>query len=645
MKNMDRTSWIGVIACLALLFLWGWWNTKEAARMAAERAAEAAKNPKPTVTVETMPSETSPDGGTAGAPAANPAGNEVSKAEAEKVETTVLESDVFRLQFTNAGAGIQKAALKNYSLDVHDPTLVEINEGSAHPIAAFSIGPKQFDGSTWTLASKSETGVVYETTTPDGIHWQKSFQLPEEGKDPYEITMSLRANNKGKEEVKLSSRYLYVGSASPLKLNEISMHIGSSWMGKDGNFKYKTVDSFGGRKILGFGSEEKPFLEFPMGQLHWAAVNNQFFATILHPKTPYEGDVWISRFRTVVEGDQAASEKKRMFASETAMGLPKEALAPGESVDLNFDIYMGPKEYARLKALGERRERVMHYDAIPIFGWLFGWAIKPLASLLITGLVYIKSLVGNYGIAIILITILIRALIWPIYAKSARTMKRMSKLTPMMKELREKYADNPEKMNKETMKLYQTYGVNPLGGCLPMFIQLPVFLAFYRMLWSAAELRQENFLWVTDLSLPDTVYTIPGMGIDINPLPIIMGLTSFVQMAITPRTGDKTQQTLFMLMPLVFVFICYNFASALALYWTVSNAFSILQTWMTNKLPEPELVKRKGAAKKGFLQRMAEQAEAAKRGESPTPVQGPASRTKLPSERGDRHTKSKKKRR
>jgi YidC/Oxa1 family membrane protein insertase len=262
------------------------------------------------------------------------------------------------------------------------------------------------------------------------------------------------------------------------------------------------------------------------------------------------------------------------------------------------------------------------------------------------GLVFLKGIVGNYGIAIIAITIVIRLLIWPVYAKSARSMKRMSKLTPMMKELREKYEDEPQKLNEETMKLYRTYNINPLGGCLPMFIQLPVFLAFYRMLWSAVELRHEPFLWVDDLSMPDTLFMMPGLDIPFNLLPILMGITSFAQIAITPKTGDKTQQTIFMLMPLIFLVICYNFAAALSLYWTTSNAFSILQTWLMNKMPEPELKKRKGGGKKSFMQRMQDQAENAQKAKAAgaSPAAG-ADRTRMPGEKGARHTKSRKKRR
>lgn len=639
---MDRTSWIGVLACLALLFAWGWWNTKEAAKIEARKKAQQAA----AATVE-KPGQ-GPDKGAAApvvateVPAPAPGTPEA--------ESAVLENESIRLHLTNVGAGIRRAEMKRHPRHLGGSDRIAINEAAAHPVAALSPGPKQYDTAVWSVASKSPSEVSYETTGADGLRWRKTIRLPGEGADPYEVSVLLEARNTGPAPVELGTRYLYAGSAAPLHLNEWSMQIGSYWMAKDGDFEYKTVDHFGGRKVLGiFGGEEKPHDQFSVKQLHWAGVNDQFFATIVRPAAPYEGGVWIGRFPVTVENNEAESRKKRMFAAEAALSLPKESVAPGASAKVEYGIYLGPKEYARLKGLGDRRQRVMHYDEIPIFGWLFGWAIKPIASLLIWGLVHLKGWVGDYGAAIILITVLIRLLIWPVYAKSARTMKRMSKLTPLMQEIREKHSDNPQKMNEETMKLYRTYGINPLGGCLPMFIQLPVFLAFYRMLWSAVELRHESFLWVKDLSMPDTLFTIPGIGVDVNPLPILMSVTSFVQIAITPKTGDKTQQMIFMLMPFMFLFICYNFASALALYWTVSNTFSIFQTWIMNKLPEPELVKRADSGRKGFLRRMADQAGEAQRAKAaggPGPLPGgPGSRTKMPGEKGERHTKGKKKRR
>ena len=225
-------------------------------------------------------------------------------------------------------------------------------------------------------------------------------------------------------------------------------------------------------------------------------------------------------------------------------------------------------------------------------------------------------------------------------------MKRMSKLTPMMTEIKEKYKDDQERQSKELMKLYGEYGVNPLGGCLPMFIQMPVFLAFYGMLWRAVELRHENFLWIADLSMPDTLFMIPSLNIPFNLLPLLMAGTTFIQMSMTPKSGDKTQQMVFKFMPLFFLVICYNFASALALYWTTQNIFSIFQTWLMNRLPEPELKKRKRKNGKSFMERMQEQAAAREKGGSGgSQAPGAANRTKLASEKGDRHTKGKKKKR
>lgn len=637
MKNLDRTSWIGVLVCLALLFVWGWWSSREAVRLAAEREA----NPP---LVEEKSKAGDPGVATPGAAAAVTPPADPSQPAPEKA---TLENEFVRLHLSNRGGAIERVEMKKHPKILGGTELIAINENSPHGVGALSSAPKVVDTSLWSVVEKTPESILYEKTE-QGATIRKRFRLPASSSDPHEILVEFEVANAGEAPVDLGGRYLYAGSAAPLHLNEWSMQIGSYWMGRDGDFEYKTVDHFGGKKFLGiFGKDEIPHDRFSLEELHWAGVNDQFFTTIVKPGKPHEGEVWTSRFPVTVEGDEEASRKKRMFASEAALSLPKLSIPPGGTEKFDYRIYLGPKEYARLKSLGDRSQRVMHYDEIPIFGFFFGWAIQPIASWLIIGLVKIKGWVGDYGIAIILITILIRLLIWPVYAKSARTMKRMSKLTPLMKEIREKYADNPEKMNRETMELYRTYGINPLGGCLPMFIQLPVFLAFYRMLWSAVELRHQSFLWVDDLAMPDTLFVIPGLNIDFNLLPILMGVTSFIQIAITPKTGDKTQQMVFMMMPFIFLVICYNFASALALYWTVSNVFSIVQTWVMNKLPEPELVKRAGSGKKGFLQRMAEQAESAQRAKATGgSVPGaPGSRTKLPGEKGDRHTKGRKKKR
>lgn len=167
--------------------------------------------------------------------------------------------------------------------------------------------------------------------------------------------------------------------------------------------------------------------------------------------------------------------------------------------------------------------------------------------------------------------------------------------------------------------MYREFGVNPMGGCLPLLVQIPVFFGFFTMLQYAVELRNQPFMWVTDLSQPDTMGHLPfglpflGDPVPVNILPILMAVTMVLQMKMTPSTGDKMQRRIMMFMPIMFFFFCYNFASALALYWTTQNIFSIGQTWLMQKMPEPELKTSKKAGKKTFMQKMSERAEEAQK--------------------------------
>lgn len=636
---MDRTAWFVVVLCVAGLFGWGWWTSQETAKQAAALQAQralAASNPPaeaPAAGAEAAPKEP-------GSPVAQaqPAGADATVAPRE----ITLQNEVIRVHFTNLGGGIQTAELLDHdrSLDKGDGFLV-INESGTRPIGALSAGPKSIDATPWEITEETAEAVAFSKVTPEKLKITKRFVLPAADSEQHQLTMQVTVANEGDQTTQTGGRYLYLGSATPLHPDEWPRQTGFYFLDDaSGDVFYKGVDHFQGRKILGIGSGPKTHDELPIGMAHWAGVNDQFFTTLLRPIEPYAATLWASRFPITIKGHEAASQKKQLHAVEAALSLPDVPLAAGEQRTIGYELYMGPKEYQRLKSLGEKRALVMKYDDTPIFGWLFGWAIRPLASGLIQVLVAFKNWVGSYGIAIILVTILIRTIIWPVYAKSTRTMKRMSKLTPMMNELKEKYKDDQQKQSEELMKLYRDYGVNPLGGCLPMFIQLPVFLAFYGMLWRAAELRHEGFLWVNDLAMPDTLFMIPGIGIPFNLLPLVMAGTTFVQMAMTPKTGDKTQQMVFKFMPLFFLVICYNFASALALYWTTQNIFSIFQTWLMNRLPEPELKKKTRSGGKTFMERMQEQAKAREQGGR---VASPGDRTKLAGDKGDRHTKSKRK--
>ena len=608
----------------------------------------------------------------------------------EKTELSTIKTDDFELTLTNKGAGIQNAKLlKHFSKVDSKDEYVTLNGSRKSPIGALSSAPKKIDESVWTLKGPATaTSVTYARETKDKLYIEKTFRLPEHGRR-YEIEMELSIRNDSGEAIDLSetrTKYIYAGGGEPLHWHEWSMQMGLYYR-EDGNtYNAYNVDRFGRKKkILGiFGRSEKPYLVFPLkgvpaNNLAFAGVNNQFFTTLIQAHDPQDAFIWGSKYDSIVDGDEEKSLARNTRGVEIAMGLPHEmTFAPGDQKTLTYDLYIGPKEAEVLlkadKAHKHGWKLALNYDQIPIFGKIFGWAIKHLAEGLEWMMRKIHGLCGNWGVAIILLTILVRLLMWPVYAKSARSMKRMSKLSPMMAELKEKYPDDPQKVQKETMKLYSKYNINPVGGCLPMFLQLPVFLGFYRMLWGAVELRHESFMgFVTDLTMPDNLMMLGSFPLNI--LPILMSIASFIQMAMTPKTGDNTQRMIFMMMPVMFLVFCYNFASGLALYWTISNVFTIFQTWLMGKLPEPELKEstKEKPKKKGWMtklqdkleeaQLMAEQQQQQKGGggpkgkktasvgsnkkkkkqqQQPQPGQ---SRTKLPSQKGSRHTTSKKKKR
>lgn len=245
----------------------------------------------------------------------------------------------------------------------------------------------------------------------------------------------------------------------------------------------------------------------------------------------------------------------------------------------NFILYAGPKEYDRLKALNVGLEHIVDFGFFSVIAVPLFWVLK---------LFY--NFVGNYGWAIVLLTVIIRIPFIPLVNKSQKAMKRMQAIQPRMAEVREKYKKDPQRMQKEMMELYKKHKVNPVGGCLPIILQIPIFFALYKILLIAIELRGTPFmLWIKDLSAPDTLFGhIPSWfpligGFAIGPLPILMGVTMLIQQKMTPTSMDPTQNKIMMLMPIIFTFLFLNFASGLVLYWLMNNIFSIAQQFYANK--------------------------------------------------------------
>lgn len=269
-----------------------------------------------------------------------------------------------------------------------------------------------------------------------------------------------------------------------------------------------------------------------------------------------------------------AANFKREFRTESlgdgkyraSMITQAVQIAPGEEKTVSMRLYAGPQELEKLKQLAPGLELVVDY------GWL-----TVLAYPLFLLLNWLENLVGNWGVAIILLTVIIKLVFYPLSAASYKSMAKMRKLAPRLQALKERYGDDRQKLHEAMIRIYQEEKINPLGGCLPILVQIPVFIALYWVLLSAVELRQAPFaLWITDLSEPDPYYI----------LPLAMAATMFIQMKMSPTPPDPVQAKVMMIMPLVFSVFFFFFPAGLVLYWLVNNVLSILQQWRINHVIE-----------------------------------------------------------
>ena len=308
--------------------------------------------------------------------------------------------------------------------------------------------------------------------------------------------------------------------------------------------------------------------ELPVTQMKWLGVEDQYFISAAVPMTTVRNGFF--RAGTYLSEPQRNVQSERKLSPYFGVALPPTNLQPNLLVESEFKMYYGPKEDEELMKFGHNL--VVSHDM----------TLEVLAGPLLDLLRMIYGYVGNYGVAIIILTIIVRLVLFPLTYKGMKSMKRMQQLSPRMKKLQAKYKNNKEKLNKEMMGLYRKNRVNPLGGCLPMLLQLPVFFALYSSLSSAVELRHAPFiLWISDLSQPD------GLGIT----PLLMGASMYFQQKLTPQTAmmDSTQAKVMQMLPFIFTIFTFTFPSGLTLYWVTSNILSIAQQQIINRIKTPEM--------------------------------------------------------
>ncbi len=458
----------------------------------------------------------------------------------------VVRTELFTAVFTNIGARLKQIELHNYRvensddaelvsmIDVNFPHLATLrlageNGLQLSPEAAYSLpeGDREI-----ILSGDEERQLTFTTRSNDGLIIDKVMTLRG---NSYVIDLDIRVTNPSDAVVRggleLSLVKIIDESVEP---DHFTFTGGAAFI--DDEVKTASHDELE-EKSVSFGKSTV-----------WSGYEDKYFISALVPLEGASDQVTIRRIDNRVENE---------------FNLPFFALNPGMSAEQSFLAYFGPRDMSILESVNYELSRAIDFGFFSVISEPLLWFIN-----------IINQYVNNYGIAIILLTVLIKLLFWPLTHKSYASMKAMQKLQPEIQKLKERFKNDRARQGQETMELYKKHRVNPMSGCLPMLIQIPVFIALYRVLYEAIELRHAPFaLWITDLSAKDPYYITP----------LIMGATMFIQQKMTPSTMDPTQQKIFLLMPVIFTVLFLNFPSGLVIYWLVNNLLTIAQQYYIHK--------------------------------------------------------------
>jgi len=501
----------------------------------------------------------------------------VSEEPVQEEDTIKLSNEFVEVEFTTRGGAIRTVAFLRTKRGERDSYV--FNEDGLLPALSMSVAAaggeiREFN-LNFDVAAQDEHSIVFRLDAGDGLVIRRSYQLANgEGTDPYVIRHETKFENQSEGTKALSDIYLNLGTARPIAANQPPNFLNLGVYDGDDS-KFTPVNKLtGSRGFLGIGASAPREQIVEAGRYEWVSVKNQFFASVLSSPTPARE----IRMQPVYPEDTGAADLAPDTGITGSAAYSIEPIPAGGSEELAFDFYIGPKEFKRLQALGNEQDEVMQFGFLSFF-----------SKLLLSLMYAIYAVVPSWGWSIVILTILIKLLFWPLTAKASRSQKRMSKIQGPMQELREKYKDNPQKMQQETLKLFREHQVNPVAGCLPILIQMPIFLGLFYMLRTASELRHEPFLWIADLSQPDTIAVVAGFPI--NLMPLIMGATMYLQMSMMPvsPTADPLQQKIFKFLPFIFLIFLYNFSSGLVVYWTMQNILTIIQQKIINNQPDEPL--------------------------------------------------------
>ena len=577
---MDRTGIIVVTLCVILLGLWFIEQQKNYPHPPPQPVANT--NITTTAAAQTV---------TANSNAVSPPPNVVPVPVFDTntpEELLVITNARARYTFTSRGGGLKSVELLDYPETVSPrwkkkekvvkDGVATLNLRAPVPVLAI-LGDASLVGDGNFILTHIANGVHAEKSLVNGLRLSKEFHLSSN----YLVNASVRLENVSDQPFTLPAQEWVVGTAAAMGPDDDGMNDGAMWF--DGkSVQDQLVGWFSGGGFACIRSAPRSEYLAGSNNVVWVAAHNQFFALMAMPKEP--GAQIVARLVNLppfpnVEPMPGTPAPQGI---QTALVYPTATLAAHQAVERQIVLFVGPKEYRLLARIGEEFQN--QADLVMNFGKYLGFFAK--ALLLAMNWVHDVTRLG-YGWTIVLITVIIKVLFWPLTAASTRSMKRMQVLAPEMKALKEKYKDDMQKFTKKQWELYRKHKVSPMSGCLPMAIQMPVFIGFFTMIRSAIELRGARFLWIADLSKPDTLFMIPGTNFPFNLLPLLMGGSMLWQSHLTPPSPgmDPAQAKIMRYMPLMFLVFLYNYSSGLALYWTVNNVLTVVQTKLTKMSQAP----------------------------------------------------------
>jgi len=476
----------------------------------------------------------------------------------EEVSEFALETEKLYLKLSNLGAQINQISLKDPRYKKDDGSLLSILdiEFPEQPgIGRVIFSKNRLENPVIWQVNESEDSITFSLKIKENLRIIKKFTAISD----YSILLSIYAENDSNSAQELE--YSVFGTSNISREDKLDSRYANITV------SYNNIDKL---NKISLNKIKQSLTEEP-GSFEWIAQQNTYFSFIFIPEKAIVSSVFY--------------KDKDNFIASGARALPSVIRGNSTSEDI-YSLYMGPNDIQMLESFNPGCQRLVNFGMF-----------NPISTFLLKLLRLINKLVHNYGVSIIFLTIIVNIFLFPLTRKSFTSMKKMQELQPHINKLRDEHKENPHKMNKEMMGLYKKHGGNPLGGCLPMFLQFPIFISLYLALTKSIELKGASFLWISDLASPDAAFKIPHLlpfiGNKINVLPILMLIAMFMQQRISQKKNTAqmaSQKQMMLIMPIMFGFIFYHFPSGLVLYWLTNTVIMGFTQWrMLSASSEPNI--------------------------------------------------------